>query len=189
MTDTPTSNCAMIREVIRQAGRPLKMGEITAKMPAELRRIARQHVCVMVRTGVLKRHGTGRLDYTYELGREIKPRAVKNSEEFRAAMREKWRKAAADKRARKRANLPAPARAKAAPKPRPSKPAPAPRVQAAPTPRPLVRESVPSAAPPQPVRRQTVEEFLAAGGKIERLPLYAVSQPLRRIGMEAARAD
>lgn len=41
---------------------------------------------------------------------------------------------------------------------------------------------------PQP-RPQTVAEFLAAGGRIQQLPPFAVSKPLRRIGMEAARAQ
>lgn len=128
-----------------------------AYFPPEQRADAAVRTCVMARSGILRREGSGRCDYTYALGREPRTRRAE---------------------AYKTEPKPAKPRRKAAPKP-----APAPR-------RVLVRESLPSAAPKQPQPRpQTVAEFLAAGWRIQQLPPFAVSKPLRRIGMEAARVQ
>lgn len=175
-----TTQCGQIREVIRRAGKPLAMAEIMVEFAPEARRMAAQQVCVMARNGILVRYGTGRLDYTYDLGRDPKaPRVVKD-DAYRESMRAKWRDWAAQQRARRKAGLLPPKRAKKTPMPKPL-PKPAPRANPKPA-RPLVLESLPPAAPQKVVRAQTVAEFLAAGGNIERLPNHAVSKPLRKIG-------
>lgn len=187
MTNTkPQTGCDAIREVIRRAGRPVKMAEIIAGLPPEHRKIASQQVCIMARSGLLLRRGDRRLDYTYEIGRAPKVRRCVNDEAYREAQRAKWRKWAASQRARRKAGLLPPKR-KPAPQAARKAPAP-PRPKPVKTPRPLVRESLPSSAPPEPVRRQTVAEFLTAGGAIERIPLHAVSKPLLRIGAKASQS-
>lgn len=156
--------CSKIRDVIRQAGRALSMSEIVVNFPPDQRDNASFRVCTMVRHGILRREGEGRLSYKYGIGRELK-------KVYDAAERPP--------------SAPKPEKPKREPKPRVRNPKPI--VQ--PKRRPLVVESLP-AAPPQPaIVRQTVEEFLAAGGTIEVLPPSATSRPLLRIGFDDDEGD
>lgn len=153
--------CSRIRDVIRQAGRALSMSEIVVNFPPDQRDTASFRVCTMVRHGILRREGEGRLSYKCGIGRELK-------KVYSAAERPP--------------PAPKPKKPKREPKPIVKKP-----VQ--PKRKPLAVESLP-VAPPQPaIVRQTVEEFLAAGGTIEVLPPSASSRPLLRIGFDDDEGD
>lgn len=152
--------CSRIRDVIRQAGRALSMSEIVANFPPDQRDTASFRVCTMVRHGILRREGEGRLSYKYGIGRELK-------KVYDAAERPP--------------PAPKPEKPKREPKPRVRNPKPVQQKR-----RPLVVESPPVTPAPPVVFRQTVAEFIAAGGTIEVLPPSATSRPLLRIGFDEA---
>lgn len=159
--------CSRIRDVIRQAGRALSMSEIVVNFPPDQRDTASFRVCTMVRHGILRREGEGRLSYKYGIGRELK-KIYSAAERPPPAPKPKKPKREPKQRARNK-------------KPIVNNP-----VQQR---KPLVVESLP-VAPPQPaIVRQTVEEFLAAGGTIEVLPPSASSRPLLRIGFDDDEGD
>ena len=160
--------CSKIRDVIRQSGRALSMSEIVVNFPPDQRDHASFRVCTMARNGILRREGEGRLSYQYGIGRELK-------KVYDAAERPQ--------------PAPKPEKPKREPKPRVRNPKPIVKKPVQPKRRPLVVESLPVTPAPPAVVRQTVEEFLAAGGTIEVLPSSATSRPLLRIGFDDDEGD
>lgn len=155
--------CSKIRDVIRQSGRALSMSEIVVNFPPDQRDHASFRVCTMARNGILRREGEGRLSYKYGIGRELK-------KVYDAAERPP--------------PVPKPEKPKREPKPRVRNPKPIVKKPVQQKRRPLVVESLPVTPTPPAIVRQTVEEFLSAGGTIEVLPSSATSSPLLRIGFD-----
>lgn len=185
------SRSEMIRDAIRQAGRPLSYREICDSVPGGAN-VNVNSISVMYKAGILDRIGPCK-PFLYTLGRDPISAAMHSSERKRIKDEADAKRAASQPsleellkqvRARRKAQLERRAKARTAKS--------APRKKPKYVVKPSSRIVVP---PPKPKRYQppaekpqleSVEAFLARGGLVDVLPMGAASQPFKYIGQPLA---
>lgn len=174
MSANTTSRSARIRQAITDAGRLLSAPEVAEAIGEDSSTVS-QNMSLMYAAGILYREGSTR-SFRYGLGRDLRKggpqkKPPMTAEERRARDRERYRRnlARAGGSVRVRRQPTAPVRKVAAPQ-AVTELRQAPQVETLAAPCPV----------PQP---ETVAEFEARGGVIQRLPLGACSRPL--LGVQA----